>query len=690
MSRFLGLALVLMATIAAPAAASVTQFWTVHRASDYKDAELNGTTVSADGVLHVGVRVDGVTLDGPDVAWALAPDGEAVLVGTGPEGVLYRVEGTSARVADSTHAGQVLSLVKGPDGAYYAGTAPDGHVMRWSGGRLEQWYDTQDKYVWGLAWSGSTLYAATGPEGYLVAIRGKDKGERLFHAPSGQVTAVVADGAGGCYLATSGKGAIYHYAGGKTRSLLEVTESDVKSLVFERGVLYAAATSVAPVSWDAGSAPTGGESARPVSSQDAKSIVYRIVPDSSAAPWWRSTQGIVFAMAPREGGGVWAATGSRAGLYEINERGQGQAVYVASEGNATALVANGKNLWMATSGPARVYRVSAQAATGQALSSVFDSGRIARWGRFLAIGDQGTVRFSTRSGNTSTPDSTWSEWQSVTPGQGVPSPSARYLQWRSELDGNTSTVREVRVAYAEVNQAPTIDDFTAYPEPGKFYKGEISPRQDPVTQVLPGGTRVQYSAPTPPPGAPDVMPTWALGLRPLQWHASDPNGDPLSSKLEYRKVGTSSWTLIDDNIDTSPYTWDTNGLADGNYEVRLTVDDSPREGADYLSDQMVIGPIIVDHTPPTLSGVEVRAEGHDVVITGEAHDDGLYVGDVEVRIGNGDWLPARAVDGLWDSPSERFQARVIEVDSGDQPVWVRAADAVGNTTTFATHVVVKP
>src|SRR5262245_25163447 len=115
MSRILGAALVALAAVAAPAAASVTQFWTIQRASDYKEAELHGTTVSPEGVLKVGVRAEGLDLKGPDVTWALASDGDGVLVGTGPDGVLYRVQGTSARVADSTGAGQVLSLVKGPD-----------------------------------------------------------------------------------------------------------------------------------------------------------------------------------------------------------------------------------------------------------------------------------------------------------------------------------------------------------------------------------------------------------------------------------------------------------------------------------------------------------------------------------------------------------------------------------------------
>ena len=678
---------VLAAATASPAAASVTQFWTVNRAADYREAELTGTAVSASGLLHVGARAEGTDVPGPGVAWALAPDGTEVLVGTGPEGVLYRLRGDRSVVADSSGSGQILALARGPDGALYGGTAPDGRVVRWSGGQASTWFQTADKYVWGLAWSNGTLYAVTGPEGYLYAVRAHDRGDAVFHAPSGQITAVVSDGRGGCFFGTSGKGAIYRHDGGRTRSLLEVTESDVKSLVFDRGVLYAAAVTVAPVRWDT---PASGstESAAPVTSSEAKSVVYRIVPDSSAVAWWRSTQGIVFALAPRAGGGVWAATGSRAGLYSVDERGQAEAVFVAAEGNATALAPAADGLWLATSNPVRVYRVRAPATSGEARSAVFDAGRMSRWGRFLPLGVTGGARFATRSGNTSTPDSTWTDWQSAREGSPVPSPSARYLQWRAQLDG-AAAVREVRVAYAEVNQPPRIEEFTAYPEPGRYYRGEITPRQDPITQVLPGGTRVQYSVPSPPPGAPEIMPTWATGLRPLQWRTSDPNGDPVRARLDFRRVGTSAWTPIDDDIETPPYTWDTNGLAEGDYELRLTVSDADRQGEDGLSDELTISPLTVDHTPPTLSGVEARAQGREVRVTGEARDAGLYVAQVDVRVDNGDWRPARAVDGLWDAASERFEARLAELEPGDHQITVRAADAVGNLTTFVTHVVVR-
>jgi hypothetical protein len=661
----------------------------VNRAADYREAELVGTAVSPSGLLHVGARAEGTDVPGPAVAWALVADGAGVLVGSGPEGVLYRLRGGSdAEVVDSSGSGQILALVRGPDGSVYGGTAPDGRVVRWSNGHAQTYFQTEDKYVWGLAWSDGTLYAATGPEGYLYAIHARDRAEVVFHAPSGQITAVTADGRGGCFFGTSGKGAIYRTNGGRTRSLLEVTESDVKSLIYDRGVLYAAAVTVTPVRWETG-AVGSTESAAPVSSSEAKSVIYRIVPDSSATVWWRSTQGVVFALAPRVGGGVWAATGSRAGLYSVDERGQAEAVYVAAEGNATALAPAPDGLWMATSNPVRIYRVRAPATNGEARSAVFDAGRIARWGRFLPVGITGGARFATRSGNTSPPDSTWTDWQSARPGEAVPSPFARYLQWRSQLDGLAS-VREVRVAYGEINQPPHIEEFTAYPEPGRFYKGEIAPRQDPITQVLPGGTRVQYSVPSPPPGAPEIMPTWAIGLRPLQWRTTDPNGDPVRARLDYRRAGASAWSPIDDDIENPPYTWDTNGLAEGDYELRLTVTDRERQGDDGLEDQAILEPVTVDHTPPTLVGVAARPQGRDVRISGEARDGGLYVAQVDIRLDHGDWQPARASDGLWDAASERFEARLTDLEPGDHAIWVRAADAVGNSTTVATHVAIGP
>ncbi|HMF13790.1 MAG TPA: hypothetical protein VKE94_15835, partial [Gemmataceae bacterium] len=81
------------------------------------------------------------------------------------------------------------------------------------------------------------------------------------------------------------------------------------------------------------------------------------------------------------------------------------------------------------------------AISGTFTSSVYDAGRIATWGLAnwtanLPVGT--TVTVQTRSGNTATPDSTWSAWTNVTNGGTVASPGGRFLQYRVVLSSTTA------------------------------------------------------------------------------------------------------------------------------------------------------------------------------------------------------------------------------------------------------------
>jgi hypothetical protein len=77
-------------------------------------------------------------------------------------------------------------------------------------------------------------------------------------------------------------------------------------------------------------------------------------------------------------------------------------------------------------------RYGAYVSSGTFVSSVFDAGRLARWGKMswtatLPAGTTMTVL--TRSGNTATPDGSWSAWSSVSNGGTIASPAARYIQY---------------------------------------------------------------------------------------------------------------------------------------------------------------------------------------------------------------------------------------------------------------------
>ena len=85
-------------------------------------------------------------------------------------------------------------------------------------------------------------------------------------------------------------------------------------------------------------------------------------------------------------------------------------------------------------------------AGGTFTSSVFDAGRTATWGTasWTANVPAGTTLIvETSSGNTATPDSTWSPWTVVSNGGTVASPAARYLRYRVRLVTTDPTLTPV-------------------------------------------------------------------------------------------------------------------------------------------------------------------------------------------------------------------------------------------------------
>jgi hypothetical protein len=70
-----------------------------------------------------------------------------------------------------------------------------------------------------------------------------------------------------------------------------------------------------------------------------------------------------------------------------------------------------------------------------------------------------TISYETRTGTTSTPDASWSDWEAVGAGGSVASPNRRYLQYRATLTLNTAAstpaLSRVAVDFAIDDQGPT-------------------------------------------------------------------------------------------------------------------------------------------------------------------------------------------------------------------------------------------
>src|SRR5262249_18120691 len=143
---------------------------------------------------------------------------------------------------------------------------------------------------------------------------------------------------------------------------------------------------------------------------------------------------------------------------------------------------------------------------------VHDAGSVAQWGHISWRADQadlGRTVFRTRTGNSLRPDKTWSDWSSALTdpaGSKIPSPNARYIQWKAEFTGahgKTPVLENVSVAYLPQNTPPVVKSIAVSTQltaaagakppqqaPGSVYSITVSDTGDAVP-VTSSGTPTQ-------------------------------------------------------------------------------------------------------------------------------------------------------------------------------------------------------
>jgi hypothetical protein len=311
---------------------------------------------------------------------------------------------------------------------------------------------------------------------------------------------------------------------------------------------------------------------------------------------------------------------------------------------------------MGTGDQGRVYQYAQGfVKDGQYTSEVFDAKFPARFGAVTWTGKfppGASVEVATQSGNVAEPDASWSEWSAPYPasGQNVASPAARFIRYRLKLKTAAPkaapVVDGVRIAYLTSNQPPRVKSIkVTTPED----KGKAADK--------------------------------AVGQVEVSWQAEDPNADKMQYTLEFRTRGDAAWRMLEEKTDKTSYTWKTDAVPDGTYEVRLTASDSPDNPKDVaLSHFRVSEPFAVDNTRPAVV-VTVRpgdpksgkATG-DVVMT----DVGGRLKSAEYSLDSGDWQAILPDDRIFDSPNEKATLPLADLKEGEHTITVRATDASGN------------
>jgi hypothetical protein len=120
-------------------------------------------------------------------------------------------------------------------------------------------------------------------------------------------------------------------------------------------------------------------------------------------------------------------------------------------------------------------------------------------------------------------------------------------------------------------------------------------------------------------------------------------------------------------------------FADGRYFFRVVASDTPSNPADLAREsELVSTPVLIDNTPPVVTIDAPRRNDAvlDVDVEGEDKTSPLRL--CEYSLDTGSWQPIEAVDGVTDSPRERFHLHLEKLRPGEHLLVFRIYDTENN------------
>jgi hypothetical protein len=728
MKRALLSGVFLLFTAALVHAASAT-FWIVATQAEFLKGDATSLSIDSDGRLALGPALEQIAETSAPVLWAVIPGADGgYLVGSGNEGKVFRVsrDGKTSVLFDAGEL-EVHAIAPAPGGAVYVGTSPDGKVYRVAAdGKSEVVFDPDDKYIWALASDAKgNLFVATGEKGVIYRVTADGKAAPFYRTRATHALSLTFDRDNRLLAGTGSPGRVFRIdAEGRGFVLLDSPYREIRALrVAADGAIYAAALSDRPAASggdtsservtaepqraatpsvsteitaiaivDAGQASGATTTpAREPRASQPKGAIFRILSDGTYDTVWTSESDQPYDLATDPQGQLLVATGGEGRLYRASAEALTATLLgrVGAQQVTAMLPTTDGQYVLATANPGKLFRLSAaRAGRGTYESDVRDATTVASWGTisWRAQLNGGRVEVSTRSGNTATPDETWSDWSppyKIANGDRIVSPKARYLQWRAVLTAGRSdtspVLTSVSTAYLPRNLRPEMDTITVHPAGTVFQKPfstgelEIAGFEDPDLDNKQAASS-QVSAQTAPLLGRRM---YQKGLQTFVWKADDPNQDRLQYDIFYRREGDTAWKPLKRGLTDSLFVWDTTSVPDGTYVVKIAASDSPSNSpGTALVGEKESSSFEVDNTPPRVVFDEKR-DGSTLKFS--VVDEHSPVQKVEYSLEGERWRVVYPTDGIADSRSEDF-----EIDLGqaaNRSVTIRATDAMNNSST---------
>jgi len=601
--------------------------------------------------------------------------------------LLAAVSGKNCRLM-RLDAGEFETIYSPPDATYilavslddlgniYLGTGPEGKIYRLdpAGENPQLVYDSRDKNILSLIiGKDDFVYAGCDRRGLVYKINpATGAATVLYDSAQTEITSLLLDERDALYVAATSAEAVKNQL--KFTSISVATppgRPDTETKPDETGketgstTLNIANTSEEKVKQDASAVPAAKRGTPPKEA----SHIYKIDPRGFVTDVF-SEKAVFFALIQQDAQ-LLLGTGNEAQQFTIDPETEQKAIaYKDKEASQVTALANvGDELYLGTSNPAKLIRLSKSfAPSGTFTSDLVDAGQPSMWGKLQIDADIPAacrVLMSARSGNVKDPnDPTFSPWTQaveVTEATQLTCPLSRFCQYKLTLEtaeaGQTPVIRKIAVPHVVPNLAPRLLSVTAARgdknKPGQFH---------------------------------------------IKYKAEDDNNDTLIYKIEFRKLGRAEWIKLEDDFDKPRFEWDTKTVEDGRYEVRVTAsDERSNTTATKLSGSRISDPFVIDNTAPVITDSKLKtqnpvlsaAEGSKLTLSLEIKDEFTVIGKVSYTVdSNADWVSALPDDMVYDTTTEFFTIVIEDLEPGEHVIALKIADDLENTMykTFLVNV----
>jgi hypothetical protein len=654
-----------------PAGAVGTRTFQLDSLEDFKGGDFTGTSVDSNGNLRAGLSLGTTPIAEAQRVWSSVVLGDGtVLLGTGDDGKIFKVSNGQVSVAATTGQGAASAMVTAWGGDVIVGTFPEGKLYKLPGGKGDgkeaaKFADlpsgTED--IWALAYDekNKVVYAGTGPEGKIFRIDQSGKAQVYFDSDEPHIWSLALDGSGNLYAGSSGKALLYKLTGpGRSSILYDFDADDVRALALGAdGALYAIANkysdSFVPPKRNKTGLTTGSAS-KP--GHPGKGLLMRFGKDGLGEKMLDDSETHYVTLAMGDDGQPYVGTGAEGRVYTVDNNHLSRLVADVEERQIGALVMSGKKKFLATSDAVAYHEVKgAGGADAVWTSKVLDAGLLATFGR-LTWRSEGQAEFETRTGNTETPDSSWSKWSSALTAPGdVTSPQGRYVQMRSRFGKDPkAVVREVVLSFVTENARAIVTSIDA--------TAKNQPRGPLKTGVQASGSET-----------PKAQPTVAIS-----WKVDNVDQDELRYRLYYRLDSETTWRPLlkpTEKLTRTSYDWDVSALPEGVFRIKVEATDELANPPDKVtSHTLESATVTVDSTAPVIKALAIKGRQ----LSGEIVDGIGPIARIEVSIaGSDEWRPLAPKDGVFDEADETFDSNIgALVPAGSHILAIRAYDIAGN------------